>query len=169
MAISYSTLFKPITVVWQGMSTCNRLDFDTLGPQPILSTNSPHHCARGSGLPSLPLIMTKVCWLADGRRFKWDTFPITYGFVLFQMSNRYVLKELVVNDHSVLPEHSGWGSMLHKVLDGAEIWPHAEWELADLHEADVQAYSYVHASLYTCRVVFHSCHAKDLVGLGYGN
>jgi hypothetical protein len=30
-----------------------------------------------------------------------------YGFVKFQMSSPYVLKELVVNEHSILPEQSG--------------------------------------------------------------
>jgi hypothetical protein len=43
------------------------------------------------------------------------------------MSNPYVLKELVVNEHSVLPENSGWITISHnpitKVYDGAEIWP----------------------------------------------
>jgi hypothetical protein len=42
-----------------------------------------------------------------------------------------------------------------KVLNGAEIWP---------QQAHMPS-----ENLLICKVVFYSCHAKDLVGLGYGN
>jgi hypothetical protein len=47
---------------------------------------APHIPEAGSGLPPLPLIMTKVHGLPPGRRLEENTFSITYGFVKWIIS-----------------------------------------------------------------------------------
>ena len=43
---NYSRIYPTLMKENRRMSTCNRLDLQTLGSQPIMSKNLPHHCSK---------------------------------------------------------------------------------------------------------------------------